>query len=131
LGAAVATLAAIDLKINYGANVEYVTFGSPRVGNKAFYTFFHSLIQGFRIVHAEDTVPHWPKAISYSGYHHVNFEVWYTTSQKYKVCNDSGEDATCSDSVYGDSIEDHLAYLGKSTGCNNDDGPQMAALAAL
>ena len=65
-----------------------------------------------------DVVPHYPKSLTDEGYHHIEREVWYYNSNSagvYKVCDTSGEDPTCSDSVFGDSIDDHLEYLGYST----------------
>ena len=56
------------------------------------------------------------------GYHHVAREIWYNSSSDasmYKICNMSGEDPDCADSVIGDVIDDHLQYLGWSTDCNN------------
>lgn len=35
----------------------------------------------------------------------------------YKVCDDSGEDKSCSDSVVGTSIADHLMYMGLQNNC--------------
>ena len=37
LGGAIATLAGLDLKRKYGYKVTLINFGSPRVGNEAFY----------------------------------------------------------------------------------------------
>lgn len=84
----------------------------------------------FRVVHNHDIVPHWPKALSHKGYHHVEKEVWYTSATGFKVCDDSGEDMSCSNSVTGNSIEDHTAYLGHSTSCNNADAYHLAILEA-
>ena len=123
LGAAVATLAALDLKINYTSSVSLYNFGSPRVGNYDFYTYFKSIfgLDVYRITHELDPVPHTPMEIQ--GFHHIATEVWYysaTDPQTFKVCNGSGEDSTCADSVVGDVTEDHLVYLGWSTDCNNN-----------
>src|SRR6187399_1832970 len=75
----------------------------------------------FRVVHNRDRVPHWPKAITAGGYHHIATEVWYTTSFDYKVCDESGEDETCSNSLWILSDDDHTFYLDLSTDCNNAD----------
>ena len=42
LGGALATLAAVDIKKKLGGDVEFINFGSPRVGNKEFFDYFHS-----------------------------------------------------------------------------------------
>ena len=58
-------------------------------------------------------MPHLPPQLF--GYHHTPTEVWYTeqTGLDYKVCNGSGEDPTCADSVsvFDYSVADHLVYL--------------------
>ena len=75
-------------------------------------------------MHVEDAVPHWPKAISNAGYHHVNTEVWYYSESDplaHMVCNSSGEDPKCSDSVYGINPDDHNTYIGIPFGCSNND----------
>lgn len=130
LGGAIATLAGLDLRSQYGAKVQMIHFGSPRVGNEAFYNKVKATFgaSAFRVTHANDIVPHWPKALSHAGYHHIEKEVWYTSNSAYKECNDSGEDPSCSDSVTGDSIADHLNYLGHSTACNNADSAHLELL---
>jgi len=57
------------------------------------------------------------------GYHHVPTEVWYDNeaSSHFKVCNASGEDQSCSDSLtVALSIPDHTEYLGMYTGCDGN-----------
>jgi len=46
LGGALATLCALDLKLNQGAHdVRLYTYGSPRVGNSVFAEWFESQIE--------------------------------------------------------------------------------------
>jgi len=47
------------------------------------------------------------------GFRHAPREVWYTKNQtSYTVCDGSGEDPKCSDSLYvATSVSDHLNYL--------------------
>lgn len=46
LGGALATLCALDLKLNQGAHdVRLYTYGSPRVGNSVFAEWFESQIK--------------------------------------------------------------------------------------
>lgn len=130
LGGALATLSGYHLRIKYGAKVTLYNFGSPRVGNEAFYNKIKQLYGGsdFRLVNQDDIVPHWPKALTHYGYHHIEREVFYETDNKFKVCDESGEDPNCSDSWIGLSIPDHLYYLGISTLCNNADEEHLAEL---
>jgi len=111
LGAAIACIAAYDLTTTHTVTTHY-TFGQPRVGNEAYATVFKSLVSGLRVVHNADIVPHVPLVAM--GFHHVPTEVWYNEpSTSYKVCDGSGEDPTCSDSVaLPISVSDHLDYLG-------------------
>lgn len=127
LGAAVATLAAMDARMR-GVNVPLVyTYGSPRVGNKAFVNAFGAVARAmgyhppsWRIVHHHDTVPHLPIALW--AFHHVDREVWYTeadssksgASFEHRVCRSGGEDPKCSLQVMNMWPPDHTWYLGQS-----------------
>ncbi|GAA0176494.1 hypothetical protein LIER_29475 [Lithospermum erythrorhizon] len=42
-----------------------------------------------------------------------------------KVCDGSGEDATCSRPVSGTSMSDHLVYYGVEMGCDTDSSCKM------
>ena len=107
LGAAAATLCAFDLFVNSSllkSRPQLYTFGSPRVGNSGFSQAFNqSMGQGahWRLVHAADPIPHLPPVnFIGGGWHHTSREVWnehYDTNTT--LCNDSGEDPRCSDSV--------------------------------
>eukprot|EP01125_Pyxidicula_operculata_P003527 TRINITY_DN1452_c0_g1_i2.p1 TRINITY_DN1452_c0_g1~~TRINITY_DN1452_c0_g1_i2.p1 ORF type:complete len:282 (+),score=42.43 TRINITY_DN1452_c0_g1_i2:24-869(+) len=114
LGGAIASLAAVqisDLKV--GPVTEY-TFGSPRVGNLAFYNDHKARVStSYRVVHERDIVPRVPTALV--GFHHVSTEVWYPPGKTgYVTCDGSGEDSKCSRSLYfpWSSVKDHLTYLG-------------------
>jgi len=52
-------------------------------------------------------------------FRHIANEVWYSNeaSTTYIVCDASGEDPNCADSIVMTSISDHTTYLGISTGC--------------
>jgi hypothetical protein len=121
LGAALATLAAVDLKRQHQtANIQLFTFGSPRVGNRAFvksvYTLF-PLGTIYRIVNAGDIVPHVP--VLSQGYIHVGIEVWYPNqiNLTYHQCvlEPSAlifEDPTCSSTqIVNRDILSHFQYL--------------------
>jgi predicted lipase len=82
LGAALATMAAIDIKnkIKIAASkITFYTFGSPRVGNQAMANYiFHLYPNGAyqRVTHYNDIVPHVPPREVFGNIHSGN-EVWY------------------------------------------------------
>lgn len=119
LGAALAVLAATELHYSQGLKIEAVfTFGLPRVGNKAFKNFYSKASPvSWRVTHLQDPVPHLPPRTM--DFFHSKTEVWYHSSSNatlYRECDSSGEDASCSDSVfpigYPGVPTDHLEYLG-------------------
>ncbi|KAG0616241.1 hypothetical protein M758_5G101200 [Ceratodon purpureus] len=131
MGGAMATFCALDLSANYGfKNVEVITFGQPRVGNQAFSVYYNEHVPlTIRVTHAHDVVPHLPPYYPFSQlvgektYHHFATEVWiFRVSigrlqlEFERVCDgsgdDIGEDPSCSRSVAGNSIADHLNYYG-------------------
>lgn len=111
LGAGMATLAAVDFRINFGVgSVELHTFGSPRVGNKAFAEEVDGLFDSVRLTHDRDIVAALPPRSL--GYWHIKSEVWEhtvtftppvgppTSFTEYRgPCDPSGEDPSCQDSV--------------------------------
>eukprot|EP00897_Mesotaenium_endlicherianum_P005039 jgi/Mesen1/4563/ME000232S03828 len=127
LGAALACLCALDLTVNLGVQgVHVTTFGQPRVGNRAFATYFDQRVpNSVRMVHGHDLVPHLPPlslARRLYSYYHTATEVWMFRMRFIiqldveKVCDSSGEDPSCSRSVLGNSIADHLVYFGVPLG---------------
>ena len=72
LGGAIATLAALSIKIfHYNTNLTCVTFGSPKPGNKCFAQLYSDLeIPTYRIVNSSDIVPSLPRWWQ-GDYHHV------------------------------------------------------------
>lgn len=124
LGAAMACLCALDLNVNVGiSNLKIITFGQPRVGNKVFAQFFNERIPySIRMTHGHDPVPHLPPPSPVSqtySYYHTATEVWiynigsgFRQFEVEKICDSSGEDPLCCKSVVGNSIFDHLQYLG-------------------
>ncbi|XP_073106549.1 probable feruloyl esterase A isoform X1 [Elaeis guineensis] len=124
MGGAMASFCALDLTVNYGIhNIQLMTFGQPRIGNVAFASYFHKHVpHAIRVTNGHDMVPHLPPYYYYfpqKTYHHFAREVWLHNiglgSLVYmveKVCDGSGEDPTCSRSVSGSSISDHLLYYG-------------------
>ncbi|KAJ3681105.1 hypothetical protein LUZ60_012395 [Juncus effusus] len=120
MGAALASFCALDFAVNYGEkDIELLTFGQPRIGNAIFATCFNEYLpKAIRLTHQNDIVPHLPPYYSYfptKTYHHISKEVWIHKSETgnkllEKICDGSGEDPTCSRSVYGNSISDHMNY---------------------
>ena len=121
LGAAMAELAAIDLKLNVYPSLKYASYtqGTPRVGNPAFAALFDSQIDvSFREIHQADCVPHLPPKLL--GFGHAPMEIWFDEAfDSYHYCAGSplGEDSSCSDSLLLPvSVSDHVTYRGVSVG---------------
>ncbi|CAM9335469.1 unnamed protein product [Pylaiella littoralis] len=156
LGGALATLCFLDLQLTLGLGVgpkavsfaPLYIFGSPRVGNEMFARF--SVSHGvpiFRVVHNHDPVPHLPFEVW--GYRHPPTEIFFDANQtSFVVCNDTGEDLSCSDQFWVISgalhISDHLSYLGveytqaylqcfisEKEGGEEDESPPASVLPAI
>ena len=116
LGAAIATLAYVDLYSQLGS-VDYLyTFGSPRVGDDSFAKYVNEqLDKGFkaRITHYEDIIVHLP---FYSwGFTHIDQEIFYNEpSTTYTLCKLGEEDPDCAYqfSLISASVSDHQNYMG-------------------
>jgi hypothetical protein len=141
-GGALATLAAVDLKrLHHSVHIQLYTFGSPRVGNRAFAKYVYTLFPLgaiYRVVNAGDLVLHVPTL--FQRYVHVGIEVWYpkqnTLTYEQCVLEPSAlifEDPTCSSSgIFGLDMSSHLQYLTypitnlcsleESEGCPIDSG---------
>jgi len=124
LGGGLSTLCVADLAGVENIGVDsLINFGSPRVGDADFAAWFSGLGVPLvdRVTHYKDIVPHLP--LRSFGFNHQPTEIWFTTYTDFKQCDASGEDPTCANSVFGDSIPDHLTYLGvdlrqgRSHGC--------------
>lgn len=64
----------------------------------------------YRVVHDRDLIPHLPP--EYLEYRHAAYEVFFDEAfDSYVVCNNSGEDKTCSDKYSSYSIADHSFYF--------------------
>lgn len=74
LGGAIATFAALDIQYNFNKELECLTTGSPKVGNKYFVKSYNKRVpQTFRYVYGNDIVPGLPPGIF--GHRHVNKEI--------------------------------------------------------
>ncbi|KAF8628987.1 hypothetical protein AX15_003610 [Amanita polypyramis BW_CC] len=118
LGGALATLAAVSLKLKFPDHkVRTYSYGSPRVGNKEFADFINTNFgkDAFRVVHTSDGVPTIiPKSL---GYHHHGIEYWETHDPPAAAttvqCSAGGEDQACSASVPSKGFTPaHAVYLG-------------------
>jgi len=114
LGAALSSMAGLDFAEQYGAKISQWSYGSPRIGDETFTKYFHSKMQTvWRTVNQADIVPHYP--FRWEGFYHTATEVWFPTDYThFKLCDGSGEDPTCSDSLgmFDWSVLDHLEYFG-------------------
>lgn len=114
LGAALATLTAMDLQNNGISGIRMFNFGSPRVGNDAFAAWGSSYLSDFsRVTHHKDMVVHSPM---HERFTHVSHE-WYQPSDAVDLSACTGyEDPNCSYQWHITSIDDHLNYLGLELG---------------
>jgi len=138
LGGAMASLAALTLKSQFGISVTLYTFGQPRVGDYVFAKNFDKNIpDAWRVVHNLDPVPHLPPCQKtynngvfvcnpcpglVNDYHHGT-EVWYNSEENdYVVCNQGWPKdevyAGCSNGAFNDQwIDDCIVNAGN---CLND-----------
>lgn len=137
MGAAVATLMMAEILTSGGTVIEgslvptlpwrtklaMYTYGQPRTGNLEFAKGFHKACKAhplftnpWRVVNKGDIVPQLPprSPLNPVKYYHISTEVWYMKNGSVAVCDGTGEDPTCSDSlsVYQLSPDDHTTYLG-------------------
>ncbi|KAH9950599.1 Alpha/Beta hydrolase protein [Amylocystis lapponica] len=124
LGGAIAELDALFLVMNLPSNihVKSFTFGTPRVGNPAFATFFDSLVTDFTRLNNElDPIPTVPGR--FLGFQHPAGEIHIVKDNEAVSCPgaDDGTDSQCSDkavpNVFVGNILNHLGpYQGISIG---------------
>jgi len=123
LGGALATLFAANLSY-YNIPTTLVTFGSPRVGNGRWASWFQSLravVESWRVTNQRDIVPHIPAQMMF--FQHICTEMWFFSDfTRFKVCGPYCEDSSCSNSQINTSIKDHLTYLGYDLSNGNPYG---------
>lgn len=114
LGAALATLAAIDL-IESGFDSQLFNFGCPRIfdDNCAKYAS-DTITNRARVTHYKDIVPHVPPPVM--GYTHISGEWYEDENGNIKSCN-GFEDEDCADQWIKTNADDHMWYLGFYLGC--------------
>ena len=102
LGGAMANFAYLDACDFLSQNDLLITYGSPRVGNFQFASYFNLKSCGggnrIRVVHNRDPVPHMPLQVM--GFQHAISEIFYSNEQSssYIYCQNV-EDMSCSDQV--------------------------------
>jgi hypothetical protein len=115
LGAALATLTALDFMDAGISPLRMFHFGSPRVGNTAFANFASAKLEDRnRVTHHKDMVPHVPM---HERFTHISGE-WYQDDSGLKECNGL-EDDKCSYQWHLTNIDDHMNYLGLYMGCES------------
>lgn len=112
LGAALATLTALDLLAAGLSPLRLFNFGSPRVGDTAFANYASGKMgDRNRVTHHKDMVPHCPM---HERFTHISGE-WYepddNTPGHVNPCS-GNEDPNCSYQWSVTSISDHLWYMG-------------------
>ncbi|KAI1452699.1 alpha/beta-hydrolase [Annulohypoxylon moriforme] len=123
LGGAVATLAAgYARKQGYAADL--YTYGSPRVGNKAFVSYVTNQTGSeYRVTHLDDPVPRLPPIIL--DYRHTSPEYWLSdgtanttdyTAADIKVC-EGFANTNCNAGTSGLDVDAHLHYFEAISGC--------------
>ena len=123
LGGGIAALASAELLVARQPLL-YYTMGEPRVGNPAFAAahgraFAAAGGEAHRVVNRNDIVPHLPpRVLPGLSYQHIPTEVWLAPNGSTAVCDGSGEDPRCSDSVpvWKWSPADHVSYYGLDAG---------------
>lgn len=75
LGGALATISSLTYSLKYpDLNIACITFGSPRVGDKSFATYFNNIVkESYRFVNDNDPVPCIPIAWRFE---HVKGCIW-------------------------------------------------------
>ncbi len=117
LGAAMATILALDIQESLGKRCIMYNMGSPRTGNANFAGLFEEGTENHRITHWNDPVPHLPPLVL--GFHHAGDEMWYNEGWDGYVYCPKSESRMCADSrIVSMNVHDHRFYFNKSiTAC--------------
>jgi predicted lipase len=119
LGAALATLTAMDLIASEVKKVSVWNFGSPRIGDFAFAQGASERLSVHRVTHHKDMVVHTPPMNM--DFEHCSTE-WYEDPTASVVECIGFEDPNCSDQwAIATSIDDHLTYMGLAMGMDGCD----------
>lgn len=133
LGASEAVLAADDLSFTYpDVKVTMYSFGTPKTGDVSFAQRLNATdnLETWAVAHRADTVPQCgigsPPCHELDNYHQIARNVWYPDglvpkvgTSDYVICDGSGEDAHCQNSVKKSLLNwnDHNLYLGHTMYC--------------
>jgi hypothetical protein len=117
LGAALATLCAVDLKLAGMAPI-LINFGSPRVVNHQGSEFISQLLVGkYRVTHLNDVIVHTP--LEALGFEHITGE-WYDNGTTVRPCQSTApEDKNCAAQWDWSTLSftQHLVYLNTTVVC--------------
>jgi hypothetical protein len=129
LGAAVATVGASYVR-NSGYSIDIYTYGSPRVGNRAFVAYVTDQAGAeYRVTHLDDPVPRLPPVIL--NYRHTSPEYWLSdgnatttdyTASDIDVCVGYANLA-CNGGTTGFDTDAHSYYFEAISGCSPDGTP--------
>lgn len=125
LGAAVNSLAMIDLSAEGWNIAESYDFGKPRTGDSDFASLFTTMFKGrtWRVTHSRDPVPHLPPSNLIVNWHfeHTEPEIFYRSkvSKGYALCTEAHGDL-CAEQYKNLALDavnlpDHLDYMGADT----------------
>ncbi|KAJ5747397.1 uncharacterized protein N7511_009093 [Penicillium nucicola] len=130
LGAAVATLAAADLRTKGHESAKLYAFASPRVANPALAKFITAQNNNYRFTHQNDPIAKLP--LIAMGYAHVSPEYWITSGDNTPV---AASDISVVDGILSlggnagtgvpliSDFHAHHWYFEKTDGCLNTDVP--------
>lgn len=107
-----ATISALELQLKYNKVAALYAFGCPRIGNIHLSQYINlKIAERYRPIHNRDLYAHLP--FIEMGFHHYGREVFYNEDfTEYKVCNDGGEDSTCSAKYFPNfTPADHEVYF--------------------
>jgi predicted lipase len=135
LGAAMNSLAMMDLTDAGWIIEESYDFGKPRVGDTNFAAAHNKLLgdRVFRVTHSKDPVPQVPPDSLIVDWHfeHVEPEVWYQgkVADGFQQCTVAHDKTQCAEQFWNIPldllhIEDHLDYMEAATsifGCSNSE----------
>ena len=121
LGGAVSTIMTLYCKLLYIIkNIYCITFGSPRVGNKAFSKLFKKYIRNsYRYVNEEDPIPNLPSCLRFSHVFGLQYidknKIFYNKTTKLRCCNFFKDLLCCICKKTDNPIDDHFCdkYLEK------------------
>ncbi|KAI1084118.1 alpha/beta-hydrolase [Whalleya microplaca] len=126
LGGAVSTLGAAYARKEGYSNVDVYSYGSPRVGNKAFAAFVTDQAGAeFRVTHLDDPVPRLPPVII--NYRHTSPEYWLSTGEAsttsyavadIQVCQGYAN-LNCNGGTLGLDTSAHSSYFERIGACSS------------